>query len=450
MKLARLIWKNAIRNRRRTVLTIASIGISIFLVGTLQAVLGAIYGTGQSSSSGDLRVVVHRATSITQPLPISYRQRILSVPGVKYAVAVNWFGGVYIDPANFFANFAVQTDDFQKIFPDFKITPDELAAWKSEQTAALVGQTLMEKYHWKLGQRITLKSSIYNVNADLIIRGVYTDPGDRSQQQSLYFHYKYFNELMNEFNQVGTFTVRVDNAQDVPKVMDAIDAMFRNTAYETKTETESAFSLSFVSMLGNIKLLLTAISAAVVFTILLVAGNTMAMSIRERTGEVAVLKTLGFRRNLILMILLGESLAIALLGGILGGVGAKLLYAFIVATYLHARFLGYVFALFLAVLAGAGAWLLFEGTSSPSGFVKAVRYGSTFVGAVLGFVVGAGFYMAVGYIVNMGFFFANLHVSYATVGLCLGIAAFVGIVSGLWPALRASRISIAEALRFVG
>jgi putative ABC transport system permease protein len=450
VKLARLIWKNAIRNRRRTGLTIASITVSIFLVGTLQAVLSAIYGSGRTSPSGDLRVVVHRATSITQPLPISFRERIASVPGVQDAVAVNWFGGVYIDPANFFANFAVDTDHFQDVFSDFKIAPDELEAWKNERTAALVGRPLMDKYHWRLGQRITLKSTIYNVNADLIIRGVYTDPADASQEQSLYFHYDYFNELMNEFNQVGTFTVKVDSAKNVPKVMDAIDALFRNTAYETKTETESAFSLSFVSMLGNVKLLLTAISGAVVFTILLVVGNTMAMSIRERTNEVAVLKTLGFTRNRVLMILLGESLAIALLGGVLGGLGAKAIYALIVSTYLHARFMGFAFALLIAALVGGGVWLLFAGSPSASVIFKVVRYLSVGAGFFIGYVVGIGFYMAVGYIVNMGFFFANFKVDLSTVGLCLALALIVGIVSGLWPALRASRISIAEALRFVG
>lgn len=450
MKLARLIWKNAIRNRRRTGLTIASITVSIFLLGTLQAVLSAIYGSGRGSPSGDLRAVVHRATSITQPLPVSFRERIASVPGVQYVVAVNWFGGVYIDPANFFANFAVDTDHFDDVFSDFKIAPDELKAWKNERTAALAGKPLIEKYHWQLGQRITLKSSIYNVNADLIIRGVYDDPADPSQDQSLYFHYDYFNELMREFNQVGTFTVKVDNAKDVPKVMDAIDTMFRNTAYETKTETESAFSLSFVSMLGNIKLLFSAISAAVVFTILLVVGNTMAMSIRERTNEVAVLKTLGFRRNRVLLILLGESLAIALLGGIFGGFGAKLVYAFIVATYLHERFLGFAFGLLIAALSGGVAWLLFAGVSSVSRVVRAVRLIAVVAGTVIGYAVGAGFYMAVGYIVNMGFFFANFRVGLPTVALCLAIALLVGVVSGLWPALRASRISIAEALRYVG
>lgn len=450
MKLARLIWKNATRNRRRTVLTIASIAISIFLIGTLEAVVTTIYSSGQNSPTGDLRVVVHRATSITQPLPIAFSQQIATVPGVEYVVPVNWFGGVYIDPANFFANFAVGTDHFQEVFSDFKTSPDELAAWKEERTAALVGEALMEKYHWHLGQRITLKSTIYNVNAELTIRGVYNDPSDLSQEQSLYFHYDYFNELMNEFNQVGTFTVKVDNAKDVPRVMDAIDAKFRNTAYETKTETESAFSLSFVSMLGNIKLLFTAICGAVVFTILLVTGNTMAMSIRERTGEVAVLKTLGFRRNRILLILLGESLAISLLGGIFGGVGAKLIYAFIIATYLHARFLGFVFALLIAVAVGAGGWLLFAGTSATSAAIKVARYLVALAGAIIGFVVGFGFYMAVGYVANMGFFFGHFKVELATVGLCLAIAVLVGIVSGLWPALRASRISIAEALRFVG
>ncbi|HLI34019.1 MAG TPA: ABC transporter permease [Terriglobia bacterium] len=450
MKLARLIWRNAIRNRRRTILTIASIAISIFLIGTLQAVLTSLYSTGNTSSQGDLRVVVHRSTSITQPLPEYYKQRIESVPGVKYVVGVQWFGGQYIDASNFFANFAADAQNFLKVYDDYQVPPDEVSAWENERTAALVGRKLMEKYHWKIGQTITLKGTIFPINPELTIRAVYTDPSDSSQEQALYFHWDYFNELLSEANTVGTFTVKVDNAQDVPKVMDAIDAMFRNTAAETKTETEQAFALSFVSMLGNVRLLLTAISAAVVFTILLVAGNTMAMSIRERTGEVAVLKTLGFRRNMILTLLLGESLAIALLGGILGGLGAKLIYAFIVATYSSAKFMGFFLALLMAWLVGAGAWMLFAGPAAKGGALKIIRLVATTVGALIGFAVGFGFYMSIGYITNLGGFLGHFTVTMEAVGLCLAIAALVGIVSGLWPALRASRISIAEALRFVG
>jgi ABC-type antimicrobial peptide transport system permease subunit len=233
--------------------------------------------------------------------------------------------------------------------------------------------------------------------------------------------------------------------------MDTIDAMFRNSDAETKTETEQAFNLSFVSMLGNVKLLLNLISAAVVFTVLLVAGNTMAMSIRERTGEVAVLKTLGFRRGTILLLLVGESMTIALAGGVLGSLGAKAAYAFIQATSGPMQWLGSaVFAAGAAFLAAYGAWMLFAGTASGWGGTRAVRYAVTVLGLLLGFGAGLGFYTAVGFVVNQGGFLSDFGVSNAAVFLGLGIAATVGIVSAAWPALDASRKSIAEALRYVG
>ena len=314
MKLASIMWKNALRNRRRTVLTVLSITISIFLVSTLEAVVDTLYRPSNGSSTPHLRLVVHRSTSITQSLPESYRQRLQTVPGVKYLVGLTWFGGQYIDERNFFANFATDTENFEKVFDEYIIPPDQLAAWKSERTAALVGRKLMEKFNWRVGQRVTLKGTIYPINPEFTIRGVYTTP-DQTEEDAFYFHYDYFDEALGRLGQIGSFTIKADSAESVPHIIDTVDGMFRNTAAETKTETEQAFALGFVSMLGNVKLLLTAISAAVVFTILLVAGNTMAMSIRERTGEVAILKTLGFRRNTILFLLVGESLVIALLGG---------------------------------------------------------------------------------------------------------------------------------------
>jgi putative ABC transport system permease protein len=454
MHLFRLMWKNALRNSRRTVLTISSIAVCIFLISTLQAVLASIYRVGRGSGDSHLRVIVHRATGVTQPLPISYRQKIAALPGVEAVVGSQWFGGQYIDPSNFFANFAVNTDEFEKVYDNFKIPPDQLAAWKSERTAALVGQKLMETYHWHLGQRITLKGTIFpNFDPELTIRAVYRDPGDASQEMALYFHYAYLDEAMQKeiggLGTIGTYSVKVDNSGDVQRVQDAIDAMFRNSAFETKTDTEQAYALSFVGMLGNIKLLLTAISACVVFTILFVVGNTMAMSIRERTGEVAVLKTLGFRRNTILLLLAGESVVIALLGGVLGAVGAKFAYAYIVATHNLSRAMGLPFALGGAVVFGLGMWSLFAGTSSH-GLLKGVRYVASAASALIGLALAMVFYTGVGFITNQGFFLADFRVPMATVLGCLGIAAAVGLVSALFPALRASRISIAEALRYVG
>ena len=443
------MWKNALRNRRRTVLTVLSITISIFLVSTLEAVVDTLYRPTNGSSTPHLRLVVHRSTSITQHLPESYRQRLQTVPGVKYLVGLTWFGGQYIDERNFFANFATDTENFEKVFDEYIISPDQLAAWKSERTAALVGRKLTEKFKWRVGQRVTLKGTIYPISPEFTIRAVYTTP-DETEEDAFYFHYDYFDEALGRLGQIGSFTIKADSAESVPHIMDSVDGMFRNTAAETKTETEQAFALGFVSMLGNVKLLLTAISAAVVFTILLVAGNTMAMSIRERTGEVAILKTLGFRRNTILILLVGESLVIALLGGLLGALGAKLAYAFVGITFNKAKFLGFAYAVGAGLLAGYGVWVLFAGSSAVRGWVKATRYVSTTLGFLIGFGAGIVFYMGVGNVMSQGGFFSSFGVSVPTLFACLGIAAVVGVGSALLPALRASRIGIAEALRYVG
>ncbi|MGH9407549.1 MAG: ABC transporter permease [Terriglobia bacterium] len=450
MKILGLMWKNALRNPRRTVLTVLSIAVSIFLIGTLEAIISNIYHPKQPQGNAELSLVVHRATGITQSMPESYRGRVASVPGVKAVITQEWFGGQYIDASNFFANFAVNTDQFAEVFDEFHMPADQLAAWKDERTAALVGKRLMEKYHWQLGQRITLIGTIYPVNPELTIRGVYTDPTDTSQELTLFFHYTYLNEMLDESSQAGSFTVRVDNAKDVPLVAQRIDAMFHDSPFETKTETIEAFRLGFVSMLGNLNFLLTAISLAVVFTILLIVGNSMAMSIRERTGEVAVLKTLGFRRKTILWLLMGEAVLVALVGGVVGAVGAKLVYAFIQATFATAKPLGFVFALLIAAAAAYGAWTLFSTAASGRGFARLVRYGATLVGAVIGFAVGIIFYMAVGGITSSGFFLVNFVIPIGVVAACLGIAAAVGILSALFPALRASGVKIAEALRYVG
>jgi putative ABC transport system permease protein len=449
MEIFLLILKNAARNPRRTTLTILSITVSIFLVSTLQAVLHNLETVGTSNSS-NLRVVVHRATSLLQSMPVSYKQRIAALPGVKYVESTDWFGGYYADPGNFFANFATDVEDFEKIADELVIPPGQLAAWKQERTAALVGQKLMETYHWKLGDRITLKGTIYPVDLEFIIRAVYTDPDDVSVERAVYFHWDYFDESLGRPGRTGAFYVKAATPEDVPRLADRIDALFKNTDAETKAETEKAFNLSFVSMLGNVKLLLNAICLAVVFTILLVAGNAMAMSIRERTGEVAVLKTLGFRQNAILLLLVGESVAIALLGGVLGALGAKTTYGFIHVTSTKGRAFGILYAVGVALLAAYGAWMLFAGSSASRPWMKVTRLGVTSLGGLLGFAAGFGFYIATGYVMNQGGFLADFGVNYGTLALGLGISAGVGLISALLPALRASRMSIAEALRYVG
>jgi putative ABC transport system permease protein len=449
MKIIRLILKNTARNPRRTVLTVLSIGVSIFLVSTLQAVLHSLDNLGMSNSS-NLRVVVHRATSMTETMPIAYKQRIAALPGVKYVECMDWFGGYYADPSNFFANFATEVEDFEKIADEFAIPPDQLTAWKRERVAALVGNKLMETYHWKLGDRVTLKGTAYPVDLEFIIRAVYTDAEDVANERAMYFHWDYFDESLGRPGRTGSFYVKGATPEDVPRLAERIDGMFRNTDAETKTETEKAFNLSFVSMLGNIKLLLNVICLAVVFTILLVAGNTMAMSIRERTGEVAVLKTLGFRQNAILYLLVGESVAIAVLAGMLGALGAKTTYGFIHITSTKGVTFGILYALGVALLAAYGTWVLFAGSSVSRTWMKATRIAATLVGGLAGAAAGFGFYVGTGYVMNQGGFLADFGINYGTVALGLGISATVGLVSALLPSLRASRMSIAEALRYVG
>ncbi len=450
MKLLRLIGKNALRNPRRSVLTVLSIAVSIFLVSTLQAILRQFDSVAEGSDSSHLRLITRHAVSLGQDLPIAYKARIAALPGVKSVGGFTWFGGIYKDPQNFFANFAVDPENFDKLMDEFKVPPDQLEAWKRERTAALVGRKLMDQYGWKIGNRVTLQGTIYPADLEFVIRGVYTAPRE-GDETAFYFHWDYFDEALGRRGRAGTFSVKADSAEDVPRLMDAIDGMFRNSDAETKTETEQAFNLSFVSMLGNVKLLLNAISAAVVFTILLVAGNTMAMSIRERTGEVAVLKTLGYRRNTILFLLVGESAAIALLGGAFGSIGAKAAYAFIGATSGTLKPAGWiVFAAGAGLVLGYGTWVLFAGTSHGRGASALVRYATTLLGAVFGFGAGYGFYIAAAFIMNQGGLLAGFSVRNETLFLGLGISALVGILSATLPALRASRTGIADALRYVG
>jgi len=447
--LVRLIWKNAIRNRRRTILTILSVTVSIFLFCSLQAILDKLNQLGRGSDTSHLRVVVRRATGLTQPLPVAYKQRIAAVPGVKYVISANWFGGIYVDERNFFANLAMDTQDFENIYDEYNIAPDALARWKQERSAALVGHKLMEQYGWKLGDRVTLKGTYYPVNLEFIIRATYTAPNP-SEERAFFFHWEYFDEALGRPGQAGTFLVKVDRPEDVPRVMDAVDRTFHNTDAETKTETEQAFNLNFVSMLGNIKLLINAISLAVIFTVLLVAANTMAMAIRERTAEVAVLKTVGFRRHTILALLVGESVLIALLGGILGTVGASTTYMFIGATSNGGGVFSVIYAAGVALLAGHGTWMLFKGSAGAQTVLRVIRYVITCIGALLGLAAGVAFYDGVNFVMNQGGFLADFRVSSATALAGLAIATAIGALSALVPALRASRTGIAEALRFVG
>jgi putative ABC transport system permease protein len=318
------IWKNITRNRRRTVLTILSIALSLFLLSTLMTVLTEL---GRESPDGDqhLRLVVRRASSLGDPLPESYLDKLKRVPGVRMVHTLSWFGGLYVDERNFFANFGCDPETLFPMFNENRLPPEQLSAFKKERTAAVAGRKLAERFKWRLGDKITLLGTIYPVDLEFTLRGIYTG----LDETAFFFHHAYLDEALGRPGKVGTFWLKAASAAEVPVIAERVDAMFKNSDAETKTETERAFQLGFVAMLGNIKTLISSISSVVVFTILLVTANTMAMSIRERAREIAILKTLGFTRRRLLGLLVAESAAIALAGGLLGTLGARLFYSLV-------------------------------------------------------------------------------------------------------------------------
>jgi putative ABC transport system permease protein len=320
MKFGKLILRNILRNKRRTLLTVSSLAVSLFLVITLATVLTEL--SRGSEAANPLRLVSRHAVSLTFSFPVAYRARIASVPGVKLALPYNWYGGIYKDERNFFANFAVDEKLLREYQPEMKMSDAEWDAFVRDRQGAVVGEKLVKLYGFHPGQRVTLKSEIYNNELEFIIRGVYTG-GD---EKVLFFHYDYLNESAPAWakDQVGTVGILAKSVDDVPRIGQAVDAMFLNTDAPTKTETEREFAISFEAMLGGVKQFMFGIMGAITFSLLLVMANSMAMSVRERTREVGTLKALGFQRSTIAWLFVGESLVVALVGGALG-VGGSLL-----------------------------------------------------------------------------------------------------------------------------
>ena len=318
MTLTRFVRKNAFRNKRRTILTILSMAFSLLLLSLLMSVWRAFYSDDLRSEQSQMRLIVRHKVSLTNLLPGYYRAKIRTIPGVTHVVPFNWFGGIYKDqkPENFFARFGVDPSEFFDVYTELSIPPDQLEAWQKDRAGAVADVELAKKYGWKVGDRIVIQGDIYPIRLELTLRGLFTS---KISNGSLYFNWKYVEEGVSfAKDRAGLFGVMVDSPQDVTKVSRSIDDMFANAPEPTKTETEKQFGLNFIAQMGNVKAFILVISLAAVFTILLVSGNTMAMSIRERTREVAVLKTLGFRRDTILALFVGEAAGIAAIGGILG------------------------------------------------------------------------------------------------------------------------------------
>jgi putative ABC transport system permease protein len=314
-----LMIRNVLRNRRRSTLTILSIAASFCMLGVVMAMYSMFFLT-QTSAGQALRLIVRNRISFTNPLPLSYEGRIRAVPGVREAMAYQWFGGVYKDARdsrNTFARFAVEEDKLFIVHPEYRISAAEKAAFEHDRTACILGRPLMERLGLKVGDRVTIVGDIFPMTAELTIRGIYD--AERGNED-LFFHYDYLNESLpvRDRDWVTLYAVMVDRPESVEPVISAVDTMFRNSTNQTKTETEQSFVLDIFSFLGNVKMFLIAVCATLTLTILLVSANTMAMSVRERSSEVGVLKTLGFTRENIVVLIVGESVLIALGGGALG------------------------------------------------------------------------------------------------------------------------------------
>lgn len=324
MTLGRFAAKNAFRNRRRSIITAISISFSLLLLTLLMSVYRGFY-IDQGPPTAALRLVTRHKVSLVFSLPSYYREKIRTIPGVVHVSPWNWFGGIYKDqkPENTFAQFGVDSNEIFDVMKEASVPSDQLEAFKRDRAGAAVNRALAQKHGWNIGDKVIVKGTIYPINLELNIRAIFdTD----NAFDTMLFSTEYLEQaLPRAKGQTGTFYILVDAPQHATSVARAVDEMFANSPQPTKTETEKAFGLSFVAQLGNVKLFILSICGAVVFAILLVSANTMAMSIRERTREVAVLKTLGFTRGTILSLYVGEAVTISLFGGLLGATGATLL-----------------------------------------------------------------------------------------------------------------------------
>lgn len=314
-----LAIKNISRNKRRSTLTILSMAVSLCLLGVLIAMYHALY-FGEETPGQAVRLITRHKVSLGQAIPYAYEEKIRKVPGVKEVSAWNWFGGTYKDnrdSKNFFARLGVEPKQFFTIRTQLVMPDDQRRAFLTDKTGCIITRDLAEKLNFKIGDRVTLQGDIYPVDLELKVVGIFDDP---DALDTMFFNADYLRDALPlaRRNLNSTVAILADSPEDVPRVAKAVDDMFANSSPPTKTESEAQFALSFVSMIGNIKLFLMSICAAVTFTILLVSGNTMAMAVRERIAEVGVLKTLGFTTERILGIIVGEAIAIAFIGGLLG------------------------------------------------------------------------------------------------------------------------------------
>ena len=319
MKFSRLIFANLFRKKVRLILTIGSFAVALFLFAFLAVVRDA-FGRGADVAGADRLVIINR-TSIINPIPLSYRDKILRIPGVKYVTHNNWFGGVYKDEKNFYPQFVIDPENQRQVVPELMVPDDQWNAFLKDRQGAIAGARTAQRFGWKIGDRIPIKTTLYGGGAwEFNLVGIYHGKRPQDDETQFWFQWDYFEEKVPERvkGQIGWYVLRLDSPDDAVRVAKTIDAEFANSPFETKTQTESAFAASWVKQFGNIQFLILSIGVVVFFTLLLVTGNTMAISVRERTSELAVFKAIGFSDRAVLFFVLAESLVIALIGGLLG------------------------------------------------------------------------------------------------------------------------------------
>ena len=381
----RLVLKNALRHKLRTMLTVIGIVVAITAFGLLRTIVEAWYAGANASSSA--RLVTRNAISLVFPLPLNYAQRIRQIEGVGAVSWANWFGGVYITERNFFPQFAIDAATYLDMYPEFLLSPEERKAFLIDRQGCIAGRKIADEYHWKVGDQIPLRGTIFPGTWTFNLRGIYEGADKGTDTSTMYFHWQYLNETVKQrfprrADQIGVFVVQLKDPGEAAAVSGAIDAAFKNSLAETLTETEKAFQLGFVAMTEAILLAIQAVSYVVILIIMAVMANTMAMTARERGSEYATMKAMGFGGSYVAMLIFGESLAIALIGGVIG----------VLLT----------------------------------------------------------FPLAHAFTEKMGTLFPIFFITEQTVAMQLGAALLVGAVAAWWPAWHAARVRVVDGLRAIG
>ena len=323
MFMIKYVIRNMFRHKLRSILTVVGVAVAVLAFGLLRTLVGLWYSGAEQASA--TRLITRNAISLIFPLPVSYLERIRGVPGVNAVSYGNWFGGIYIDEKNFFANYAIEAKSYLDLYPEFVLTPKERTDFLLDRKGCIVGERLAKTYGFKVGDLITLKGTIFPGQWEFVLRGIFKGAEKATEERMLLFHWDYLNETVKKStprraDQVGYYIIGVKRPELAPDIAIAVDAMFKNSLAETLTETEEAFQMGFVAMTEAIMVAIEIVSYMVIAIIMVVAANTMAMTARERIGEYATLKTLGFKTVHLGGLIFGESVAISLLGGILGAI----------------------------------------------------------------------------------------------------------------------------------